>query len=67
MPVISRKGSPNIKGLGKLRFVVEQAFAVLHRFKRLGVRWERRTELRDAFVFLACGIICWRRLRKHRS
>ncbi|NEA58261.1 transposase [Streptomyces sp. SID13666] len=34
MPVISRKGAPNIKGLGKLRYVVEQAFALLHRFKR---------------------------------
>ncbi|MFB7333760.1 transposase [Streptomyces adustus] len=64
LPVISRKGAPNIKGLGKLRYVVEQTFALLHRFKRLAVRWERRTELHDAFVSLACGLICWRRLRK---
>ncbi|MEU9959880.1 transposase [Streptomyces sp. NPDC050982] len=34
MPVISRKGAPNIKGLGKLRYVVEQTFALLHQFKR---------------------------------
>nr|WP_254705889.1 transposase [Streptomyces vilmorinianum] len=27
MPVISRRGAPNIKGLGKLRYVVEQTFA----------------------------------------
>ncbi|MFD8008400.1 transposase [Streptomyces mirabilis] len=33
MPDISRKGAPNIKGLGKLRYVVEQAFALLHQFK----------------------------------
>ncbi|MHC3530811.1 hypothetical protein ACLQ2M_22950, partial [Streptomyces sp. DT7] len=45
LPVISRKGSPNIKGIGKLRYVVEQTFALLHHFKRLVVRWERRTEL----------------------
>ncbi|MGX1675363.1 hypothetical protein [Streptomyces sp. NPDC055400] len=32
MPVISRKGAPNIKGLGKLRYVVEQTFALLHQF-----------------------------------
>ncbi|WP_328893983.1 transposase [Streptomyces sp. NBC_00236] len=51
LPVISRKGSPNIKGLGELRYVVEQTFALLHHFKRLAVRWERRTELHDAFVF----------------
>ncbi|GHH29542.1 hypothetical protein GCM10018780_87730 [Streptomyces lanatus] len=31
LPVISRKGAPNIKGLGKLRYVVEQTFALLHR------------------------------------
>ncbi|MFM9446853.1 transposase [Streptomyces acidiscabies] len=50
LPVISRKGSPNIKGLGELRYAVEQTFALLHQFKRLAVRWERRTGLHDAFV-----------------
>ncbi|MFD8382284.1 transposase [Streptomyces sp. NPDC059679] len=77
LPVISRKGVPNIKGLGRLLpqalgfaragetpSVVEQTFALLHQFKRLAVRWERRTELHDAFVSLACGLICWRRLQK---
>ncbi|BCL33382.1 hypothetical protein GCM10017557_82410 [Streptomyces aurantiacus] len=64
MPVISRKGSPNIKGLRKLRYVVEQTFALLHQFKRLAVRWERRLEFHDASVSLACSLICWRRLRK---
>ncbi|WP_373305446.1 transposase [Streptomyces roseolus] len=52
--------------LGKLRYVVEQTFALLHQFKRLTVRWERRTELHDAFVSLACCLICWRRLKKHK-
>ncbi|MEV7952082.1 transposase [Streptomyces rubiginosohelvolus] len=56
LPVISRKGSPNIKGIGKLRYVVEQTFALLHQFKRLAVRWERHTELHDAFVSLACSL-----------
>ncbi|RPK93667.1 Transposase DDE domain protein [Streptomyces sp. ADI98-10] len=67
LPVISRNGSPNIKGIGKLRYVVEQTFALLHHFKRLAVHWERRTELHDAFVTLACGLICWRRLKTTRS
>ncbi|MFI1805425.1 transposase [Streptomyces californicus] len=67
LPVISRKGSPNIKGLGKLRYVVEQTFALLHQFKRLAVRWERRTELHDTFVSLACSLIGRRRLKKARS
>ncbi|MFC9915386.1 transposase [Streptomyces sp. NPDC127197] len=67
LPVISRKGSANIRGLGKLRYVVEQTFALLHQFKRLAVRWERRLELHDAFVSLGCSLICWRRLKKTRS
>jgi IS5 family transposase len=66
LPVISRKGSPDIKGLGKLRYVVEQTFSLLHHFKRLAVRWERRLGLHDALVSLACGLICWRRLKKAR-
>lgn len=67
VPVISRKGAPNIKGLGKLRYVVEQTFALLHQFKRLAVRWERRLELHDAFLSLACSLICWRRLKTAAS
>ncbi|MFF7876050.1 transposase [Streptomyces californicus] len=64
LPVISRKGSPNIKGIGKLRYVVEQTFALLHHFKRLTVRWKHRTELHDAFTSLACSLNCYRRLKK---
>ncbi|MFF0022874.1 transposase [Streptomyces sp. NPDC005496] len=67
LPVISRNGSPNIKGLGKLRYVVEQTFALLHQFKRLAVRWERRTELHETLVSLACSLICWRRLRESKN
>ena len=65
LPVISRKGAPNIKGLSKLRYVVQQTFALLHHFKRLAVRWERRTELHDAFISVACSLIYWRRLKAH--
>nr|WP_202501464.1 IS5 family transposase [Streptomyces sp. SID5785] len=64
LPVISRKCSPNIKGLGRLRSVVEQTFALLHQFKRLAVRWERRPELHDASVSPVCSLICWRLLTK---
>ncbi|MCX5586280.1 hypothetical protein [Streptomyces erythrochromogenes] len=35
--MISRKGSPNIKGLGKVRYAVEQTFALLHQRKHLAV------------------------------
>ncbi|MCZ0984616.1 hypothetical protein [Streptomyces diastatochromogenes] len=65
--MLSRKGSPNIKGPGRLRYVVEQTIALLHQFKRLVVRWERRIELHDSFLSLACSLICWRRLKKTGS
>ncbi len=47
--------------------MVEQTFALLHHFKRLAVRWEHRTDLHDAFIALACSLICYRRLKKARS
>ncbi|MFJ8613598.1 hypothetical protein ACIRH0_41460 [Streptomyces sp. NPDC093675] len=56
-----------IKGLDKLRYVVEQTFALLRQFKRLAIRWERRPELHDAFISLASSLICWRRLKKTGS
>lgn len=65
--MIPRKRAPNIKGLGKLRYVVEQTFALLPSVKRLAVRWERRLELHDAFVSLGCSVMCWRRLKKAGS
>ncbi|WP_405736302.1 transposase [Streptomyces sp. NBC_01537] len=54
----------DVAELHKLRYVVEQAFALLHQFKRLAIRWERRLELHDAFASLACSLICWRHLKK---
>lgn len=62
LPVISRKRSPNIRGIGKLRYVVEQTFALLYHCNRLAVRWERRTELHDdAFVSRLTGPVrSWR-------
>jgi transposase len=61
-PIIPKRKSTGVKGLGKLRYVVEQTFALLHQFRRLAVRWERRLEIHDGLVTLACALICWRRL-----
>ncbi|MFJ8041358.1 hypothetical protein ACIRBX_12715 [Kitasatospora sp. NPDC096147] len=64
LPVISRRGEPDICDLGTLRYVVEQAFALLHPLKRLATRWERRLDLHDSLVSLASALICWRKLNK---
>ena len=61
-PIISRRGVAHGSGLGKYRWVVEQTFALLHWFRRLRIRWEIRDDIHEAFLSLACAIICWRRL-----
>ncbi|MGW3027474.1 IS5 family transposase [Streptomyces sp. NPDC001221] len=61
-PVIARRGTDHGSGLGVHRWVVEQSFALLHWFRRLRIRWEIRDDIHEAFLSLACGIICWHRL-----
>ncbi|MBA8923563.1 transposase [Kutzneria viridogrisea] len=61
-PFIARRGTENGSGLGVHRWVGEQGFALLHWFRRLRIRWENRDDIHEAFLRLACGIICFRRL-----
>ncbi|WP_281156852.1 IS5 family transposase [Streptomyces sp. HYC2] len=63
IPAIARRGTEHGSGLGVHRWVVEQSFALLHWFRRLRIRWEIRDDIHEAFLSLACSIICWRRLR----
>jgi IS5 family transposase len=63
-PRIARRGIENSERLGKHRWVVEQTFSHVHQFRRLSVRWERKAELHEAFMLLACSLICFRRLPK---
>jgi hypothetical protein len=62
-PLIARRGTEHGSGLGTYRWVVEQSIALLHWFRRLRIRWEIRDDIHEAFLSLACAIICWRRLR----
>jgi hypothetical protein len=62
-PVIARRGTPHGSGLGTYRWVVEQTVALLHWFRRLRIRWEIRDDIHEAFMTLACAIICYRRLK----
>ncbi len=54
---------PSTLGLGRYRWVVERTFAWLHQFKRLLVRYDRRHEIHEAFMAIACCLVCSRRLR----
>jgi transposase len=60
--VIPQRGRKKIIGLGRIRWVVEQAISHLHQFKRLAVRWDRHLFMHQGFAKLAAALICWRRL-----
>jgi transposase len=56
---LAHRRVPHGSGLGRTRWVVERTFAWLHRFRRLAVRYERRPCVHEAFLSLACSLICW--------
>ena len=62
-PLIGRRGTEHGSGLGRQRWVVERSFAWLHSFRRLLVRYDRRADMHEAFLALACCLICFRRLQ----
>lgn len=51
---MARRGVAHGSGLGKVRWVVERAFARLHHFKRLRSRYERRADLRQGVLEAPC-------------
>ena len=57
-------GQAHGSGLGIYRWVVERTLAWLHQFRRLRVRWERRTEIHEAFLDIGCILICWNHLKE---
>jgi IS5 family transposase len=62
VPAIARRGTRHGTGLGAYRWVVERTFAWLHGFRRLRIRWERRADIHEAFLKLACCLITHRKL-----
>ena len=59
---IARRNTPHGSGLGVFRWLVEQTLALMHQFKRLRVRDDRDDVVHEAFMTIACAMICWRRL-----
>lgn len=57
-PVLAKRNTPHGSGLGKYRWVVERTLSWFHQFRRLRVRYERRDEMHEAFLTLACVLIC---------
>jgi len=59
---IARRREEHGSGLGIFRYVVEQTIALLHQFRRLRTRFDKRAEVHEAFMKIGCAMICWRRL-----
>jgi len=60
--LLPKRGEADTRGLGKIRWVVERTLSWLHQFRRLRTRWERRTDIHQAFLTLAAAIVCFRKL-----
>ncbi|GHB79649.1 hypothetical protein GCM10010377_82120 [Streptomyces viridiviolaceus] len=63
IPAMARRGARHGTGLGTYRWVIERSSAWLHGFRRLRVRWERRADIHEAFLKLACCLIAHRQLK----
>ena len=61
-PVFARRGEAHGSGLGVERYVVERTIANVHQNRRLRVRYDRRADIHQAFLTLACIKICSYRL-----
>lgn len=64
IPRIARRGIESCERLGRYRWVAERTLSWLNRFRRLKVRYERRSDIHQAFLALGCGPICWHALTR---
>lgn len=57
-PLIPKRRTPHGSGLGKYRWVVERAESWLHQYRRLKFRYDRDPVIHEAFLALACALVC---------
>lgn len=62
-PVLAARRTAHGSGLGKTRWVIERSIAWLHQFRRLKLRYERLDFVHEAFLSIACSMICWNFLK----
>jgi transposase len=64
VPILARRRTEHGSGLGRHRWVVERTIAWFHQYRRLLIRYERRSDIHEAFVLIASILICWNFLAK---
>jgi transposase len=57
-PVLPEKGIDDQSGLGEYRWPVERTLAWFHQNRRLRIRYERRPDIHQALLTIACIKIC---------
>jgi IS5 family transposase len=57
-PRLARRGIDSSERLGRHRSVVERSLSWLLGCRRLGLRYERRADLLQGLLHLACALIC---------
>lgn len=62
-PILAARRTAHGSGLGKTRWVIERSIAWLHQFRRLKIRYEKLDFVHEAFLTIACSIICWNFLK----
>jgi transposase len=58
---IARRGKDSSRRLGRHRWVIERTLAWLSSYRRLTIRYERRADLHEALLHLACALVCFGR------
>jgi transposase len=57
-PLLAKRRTLHGSGLGVYRWVVERAESWLHQNRHLKLRYDRRDDIHEAFLALACALIC---------
>ena len=63
-PRFARPGVAHGSGLGVHRWVVERIVTQVHQNRRRKVRYEKRADIQQGFLTLACIRLCWLRLKR---
>jgi transposase len=57
-PILPEKQIDDQSGLGETRWPVERTLSWAHQNRRLRIRYEKRPDIHQAFLTLACIKIC---------
>lgn len=63
-PVLGKRKTEHGSGLGVFRWFVERTISWLHAYGRLRRRLDRLTQIHEAFLTMACALICLRFLAR---